>query len=669
MQLNKIKGIGKVRQSTLEASGIFNSDDLINYFPYKYYDFTKTEPFADDGRVKLIKAYAIENPKIVTTKNKLTIVSCKMNDELGHTFSAVWYNQTYLKSVLYLGAEYYLYGKNSSKKKNTFIVQLARPQSNLTLGLLPIYHSISGVGQKVLHDAICSVLEVETPQSNIPQKIEKDYNLITLPESYNTIHNPNSIAKLNESLERVSIEKIILLLASNAYLRNFLKTKKLQNYSNFDEILVEFEHLLPFSLTFDQKNAIAEIQKDMVSSFTMNRLLQGDVGSGKTVVGFLGAYLCAKNNLQSAIIAPTEILAKQHYKTAKSIFNETVKIVFLSGQTRGFERKITLDEIKSGEAQIIIGTHSIFSDDVEFKNLAYIVVDEQHRFGVNQRAKLKQKGLTPDMLVMSATPIPRSLSLVLYGELELSIIKNKPKNSLVKTNLVSPAKQNDMWNYIKNKIAGGSKAYVICALIDEENEDDSVIKYSAKNTYAMLGEIFDKSDLGIIHGKLSKDEQSAVIEKFRANKIKILVSTTIVEVGVDVPEADIMVICTPEKFGLSTLHQLRGRIGRNGQEAYCFCLSGGLNQKSYDRLMFFKEHYNGFDIAEYDLKTRGAGSIYGTNQHGQDNGIMSLFSTDAYSVASKIYDELKTDPDVFEKLTTNGIKEREKLNLTNIVLN
>lgn len=671
MELTNLKGIGEARKKSFEENDIFSCEDLINYFPYKYYDFSKTEPFADDGNVRLIKATAVESPKLVKIRTSLSFVTCKMMDELGHNFNAIWYNQTYVKSQIYLGAELYLYGKNSPSKKNTFIVNIYKFADKFNnLGLLPVYRSISGVGQSTLHDTINQSLQLMNLSTLIPHELLYKYNLTGLSEAYNLIHNPKTEEDVSSSIDRIEIEKLIPILAINEYHKLNGKEIKQQKYNNTMKLMFEFEKLLPYSLTSDQKKAMSDMETDFSSKFSMNRLLQGDVGSGKTVVGLFGAYVAAKNGYQAVIIAPTEILANQHYETALKLFkNEEFGVCLLTGSTKGIERQLALSSIASGNAKIIIGTHALISDQVEFDNLSFAIIDEQHRFGVAQRAKIKEKGISPDILVMSATPIPRTLSLVIYGNLDISTINTRPKQNNITTNIVIKSKQYDMWNYIKNKMTKGSKCYVVCSKIDEENESDSVLKFSAKNMYEYLCTIFNKEDVGLIHGKLSKETQNKVIEKFRQGKIKLLVSTTIVEVGVDIPDSDLMIIATPERFGLATLHQLRGRIGRDGSEAHCFCLADGLNEKSYQRINFFKNNSNGFEIADYDLQTRGAGSIIGTNQHGSDSGILANFSMHAFSVASQILEQIKPNLALYQKILEVGETARTSESMTKIVLN
>lgn len=668
MELTDISGIGAVRKKYFEEMGISTPLDLLNYFPYKYYDFSKTEPYSDDGKVRLIKAQAIEPAKIVRTKTKLSFVSCKMIDEVGHTFSAIWFNQPYMKSQLFLGAELYLFGKNSPTKKNNFVVIISKFQDKFkTLGLLPVYKNASKIGQSNFQNAIFETLQMLKISTFIPNELLHKYNLMDLSQAYSIIHKPSGYEEINKAKDRVEIENLIPLIAVGEYHKTLFHSEKLQKYNNFIEVLDEYEKLLPFSLTPDQRKAIFDIEKDMSSKFSMNRLLQGDVGSGKTAVAFFAAFFAAKNNFQSAFIAPTEILAAQHYETACKLFKNTqIEVVLLTGLAKGTEKKQILQKIASNEAKIIIGTHALLSESVEFANLTFITIDEQHRFGVEQRKILKNKGITPDILVMSATPIPRSLSLVLYGELDISLLTSRPKSSKIITNLVNESKQNDMWEYIKNKLEQGSKAYVVCSKIDEQLDDEETIEFSAKNMYKMLSLKFG-NQVGLLHGKISKESQNQLINNFKTRKIKLLVSTTVVEVGVDIPDADIMVIATPERFGLATLHQLRGRIGRNGQESHCFCLANNLGEKSFERLNFFKNNNDGFKIAEYDIMTRGSGSILGTNQHGKDGSIS--FSPANYSTAKQILEHLKGNISLYAQILSRGEELQSTSIISKIVLN
>lgn len=671
MELTSLKGIGDSRAKSFEENDIFSCEDLINYFPYKYYDFSKTEPFAEDGKARLIKATVTENAKVVKVRTNFSFVSCKMIDEIGHTFTAMWFNQPYVKSQLYLGANVYVYGKNSPTKKNHLIVNIYKFEGKFNnFGFLPIYHSIDKLGQNTIKNAIEESLQKLNLSSFIPDLLLSKYSLLRLNEAYTLVHHPKKEEDIKKAHFRISIEKLVPILAINEYHKLTAKDIKAHKIINGIEIFHEFEKLLPFALTPDQKNAMLEIERDISSKFSMNRMLQGDVGSGKTLVAMFAAFVLAKNGYQAAIVAPTEILANQHFQTARNLFlQEKFEVCKLTGSTSGINKQLALKHIENGYAKIIIGTHTLFADGVRFKNLAFICIDEQHRFGVCERAKLKEKGITPDVLVMSATPIPRSMSLVLYGNLDISVIKSRPRPINITTNIVINSKQHDMWKYLKNQTLQGSKVYVVCAKIDEENDDDDVIKYSAKNMYDMLLGIFDASEVALLHGKLKKEVQNKILDKFKNGQVKVLVSTTIVEVGVDVPDSDFMVIATPERFGLATLHQLRGRIGRNGNKAWCFCLADNLKEKSYERINFFKNHTNGFEIADFDLQTRGSGSIIGTNQHGIDKGILAHFSNEAFRLSIEILEQIKLNPTIYAKVLEIGSQFVSREDFKKIVLN
>lgn len=631
MNLSELKGVGKTRLQQLNDAGIFCMQELLNYFPKKYYDFTKQSGFFEDYISRVIFANLLEEPKVIRFKG-LNYTSCKMIDSYGNKFTAIWYNQPYIKATLNAEESYYLYGKNSPKKKNTFVVQLTKCEKNLNTQILPVYKKIGSFGTNSIQNLIVQVLDNYQESSILNQNIINKYNLITLKEAYKNIHLPDTAEGYKIGKHRLDIERLVPLAVKNLNQQVISGGNRYLKYKNLDNILAEFTSLLTFSLTADQVMVINDILKDLSSDYSMNRLLQGEVGSGKTIVSFFGLFAAAKNEYQSAIIAPTEILASQHYNNLIKVFSGTgLKILHLSGSLTPAEKREKLRLIKLGLADIVVGTHAVLGDKVVFKNLAFCVIDEQHRFGVSQRAKLALKGINVDTLVMSATPIPRSMALAIYGNLSLSVISSCPFAKDISTSIVSTAKQPDMWRYVLKQITEGSKAFVVCANIGDDDDDESA---SATNMYKKIVNLFGKQNVGLLHGKLSKEAQKQVMVEFATGNIKVLVSTTIVEVGVDIPEADIIILASPEKFGLATLHQLRGRVGRNGSKSYCFCLSGNLSQKSLERLVYFRDHSSGFDIAEYDYNTRGAGDIYGTSQHGLSPDFSVNFAN--YDLALKI---------------------------------
>ena len=612
MELYDIKGIGKARIKSLNDAGIFTTLDFLCFYPKKYYDFSKTSYFDNDDFYKIILCKVIDEPKVVRFK-ALNYTQAKVIDEQGNIFNAIWYNQPYIKSTLRNECEYYLYGKNSPKKKNTFVVSLTKEKGKIEGNILPIYKKIGNFGSASIQNIINAILDNFTEKSLISAEIEQNFNLLSYKNAFFQIHSPKAEDEILEAKRRLDVEKLLPLAVKNLNQKIYGDDERINKYNNLENLYEEFKKIIPFNLTDDQNKVISDVMHDLKNSKNMNRLLQGEVGSGKTMVAFFCLYCAIKNHYQAAIIAPTEILAKQHYENLKKVFsNMGFKIACLVGSLTASEKREIYRQIKLGMIDIVVGTHAVISKDVEFKNLSLCVIDEQHRFGVSQRAKLSSKGASVDTLVMSATPIPRSMALAMYGDLSLSVITKCPFAKDIQTNIVSKNKQLDMWKYLLDCADKGSKIFVVCSKIDDD-DDDSL---STKNVHEKLSGLFGKNKIGLVHGKLSKSKIEETMNEFKNGNINVLVSTTVVEVGIDIPEADIMVIMSPEKFGLATLHQLRGRVGRNGKKSYCFCLSNGLSEKSIERLNFFASHSNGFDIAEYDYKNRGAGDIYGTSQHG-----------------------------------------------------
>ncbi|MBQ7466914.1 MAG: DEAD/DEAH box helicase [Clostridia bacterium] len=640
MELSEIKGLGSKRIETLKSHGINTAEDLVLFFPKSYYDLDSNDTFKEDGKYKLIKATVISDIKVVRIRKNFTYSMCDCLDLNNHIFKAIWYNQTYLKNAIKVDDTLYLFGKNSNTKRNYFVVSTYKNKNKIDTenGLIPIYKTFSGVGQSVLLASIKTALEKIIIQSIFPKDIENEIFHSQYQNSIYNIHYPENEKILSLAKERIDIEKIMPVIKFNDDIKNKSSQKKSQNYTNFDEIYGEICQNLPYKLTNEQISVIEEIKNDMLSNSSMNRLIQGDVGTGKTVLALIACAVCVKNNYQAMVVAPTEILAQQHYKTMKPILEKLgLKIHFLSGSTKANERSYIYADLKFGVPCLIVGTQACLSDEIESDKFALLVIDEQHRFGVNQRTKLINKAKNMDLLMLSATPIPRSLSLVYYGGVEISKINNPPLPKRIQTNIVPQNKEDDMWKFISNKIENGSKVFVVCANIDEV-DDDTYFGLSANEFYKFLTTKFPKEWIKLAHGKLDSKDEAKIIKDFSDGTCKILVSTTIIEVGVDIKDADIIVLVSPEKFGLATLHQLRGRVGRHGKEAFCFCMSRNLSEQSYERLKFFASHSSGFDIAEYDFKSRGAGSIYGTKQHGRIEDIFSYISLETYEKAKKIYE-------------------------------
>ena len=663
VELINLKGIGKKRLSQLNNEGIFSIEDLINYFPKKFYNFENIEGYDEDGQNRLLLCKIVAEPKTVRFKKTSYAIS-KVEDSFGNIFSAVWYNQTYIKSVLHLNNEYYLYGRNSPKKTKTFVVALTRKKENIKEKYLPIYKKIGSFGSQNIANLIEQCFDYANFDSVIDGRIENEFGLFGLKKAYINVHKPTNIDDFEKSKIRIDIEKLVPLAVKNLLQKTQILLDNGKKYANLIGLYNDFAKILPFILTDEQKSVVNDIIDDLESKKTMNRLVQGEVGSGKTVVALFALYAAVKNGYQTAMIAPTEILAKQHYEKIKKLFfGQDIKIAYLSGKMSARDKRELCRQIKLGIVDIVIGTHSVISESVEFKNLGLAVIDEQHRFGVAQRAKMSAKGDNVDILLLSATPIPRTMAIVLYGDLNLSIIRNCPFKKEISTNIVPKNKQLDMWKYIKEKTKYGSRVFVVCANIGDDEEDGSL---SATNVHKKLEKFFGEENVALIHGKQSKEQIEKTMERFSSGQVSVLVSTTVVEVGVDVPEADIMVIVSPDKFGLATLHQLRGRVGRSGKESYCFCLANELGFSAIERIKFFRDHDSGFDIAEYDYASRGSGDIYGTRQH----GIASNFAVNLanYDLARKIALKVLEDAELKEKAL--AIAEQTYAKLCNeIVMN
>ena len=662
MELVEIKGLGEKRIKALNGAGIFSPQDLINHFPKKYYDFSKPEGFAEDGAYRLICATLTENPKMFKSR-AIKVVTAKASID-GKIITLYFYGQTFLKSSLKEGQTIFAYGKNSPKKHGSFVVSFHKLKENVKAGILPVYKTFEGIGQEIIKKAIETAIWGENIASFMGSSLETQNNLLPLKEAYFKVHFPDSLQDADNGAQRIMLENGLIFAHINHRRKIYAKATRNYCYSGINESIEDFKKIIPFSLTSSQVGAIESLAKDFASSRVANRLIEGDTGSGKTMVAFWAMSLARKNGFQSAMMAPTEILARQHYENAIKLFGEQ-GIAFLAGSTKPSEKKEIYEKLKTGEIKMIFGTHALFSSGIEFNNLKLAIVDEQHRFGVAERALLAGKTAALDYISLSATPIPRSVSLVLYGGLDVTQMKEKPHNSDIQTNIVLNHKKDDMLSFIGGEIEKGAGVFVVCPKIDDDEEKDSLA--STTKTAKELAERFGAENVKELNGKMKDETKNEILEQFKQGKIKVLVSTSVVEVGVDAASASIMVILNPERFGLASLHQLRGRIGRKGQKAYCFCLaSENITEKQFERLAFFKNNNNGFDIADYDLKMRGAGDMLGTRQHGEKSAMGINLSV--YNRAQEIYEEMLKTGVSLEKLNEVCDAKYERL-LKDIILN
>ena len=666
MEITKIKGINEKREKDFNKAGVYNTEDLAAYFPRAYVDLREKQPLK----------YAYNNDVILTTGKIISVPSTRffgrrgggmvkvVCEQEGLFFSVVWFNQPYIAGRLKVGEEYLFYGRVSDKSGGITVLnpsfELCEKSYRLK-GIVPQYPLKGSLTQKIVRDSARLAVDIEKPESVIPQEYLKKYGLKDLYYSYRQVHNPENFSVLKECANRIAVEEYYKLISAFKFIKGSREQVRINKYDCPSAALAEFIITrFPFKFTDGQKTAVNEIYSDMTGGSVMNRLMQGDVGSGKTAVSLCAVFIAVKSGYQAVILSPTEVLAEQNYAAAKRAFPD-YNVDILTGSMSAKDKRDIKDALKKGYINILVGTHAVISKDVEFKKLSLCVCDEQQRFGVAQRSALAGKGITPDMLVMSATPIPRTLSLILYGDLDITTIKDKPENRKpVQTNIVPTEKYNDMLEFIRRETEVGRCAYFVCPKI-EGDEEGTVM--SVNELYEELKEKMRGVPVGLLHGKMKDDEKSAVMNDFKNKKIKVLVSTTVVEVGVDVPDATVMVIVNAERFGLSALHQLRGRVGRSDIKSYCFLLSSAKTDNAIERLKVLVENNDGFKISEYDYKMRGGGDFMGENQSGKyisDLGYLN-YDTEAIFLAKKISDEFFVSGKDVSALKEIAIKKYDKL--------
>ena len=673
IDLNKdvkyIKGVGPARVLLLNKLGIFTLKDLITYYPRTYEDRSNPKFICEceDGEEALIEAVICNNMTNVRLKGK-TMQRVIIKDETGSA-TITWFNQTYLKGKFKVGEKYKFFGKVTKKGGkimfNSPVFDVEEKTQN-TGRIIPIYPLTYNLSQ----NNIRKIMEVAIKETygnleeTLPKYILDEYKLENINDATKHIHFPDEFKDFNIARNRLVFEELLsvqlaLLELKNSYM-NEEKGIKFSKEAQMSDVI----NTLPFNLTKAQLRVLEEIDQNMESEKSMNRLLQGDVGSGKTVVAMCAAYKAVKSGYQAAIMAPTAILATQHLENFKNIL-EKLDIrceLLVSGITKKKKEDI-LERLKNGEIDILIGTHAIIEENVVFKNLGLVVTDEQHRFGVKQRTKIAEKGNNPDVLVMTATPIPRTLALILYGDLDISIIDELPPNrKQIETFAVGKNMTDRVNSFIKKQIGEGRQAYVVCPLVEENEEMDLKSVEKLYETYSK--EIFPQYKVEYIHGKMKPKDKDSIMERFKNNEIDILISTTVIEVGVDVPNSNIMVIENAERFGLAALHQLRGRVGRGEYQSYCILKFEGKSENVRKRMKVMCETNDGFVISEKDLELRGAGDFFGTMQHGlPEFKIANLFEDIetlkmVQSVAIKI---LSNDPKLEKddnKLLKELIKEK-----------
>ena len=608
-----LKGVGPKLLEKLNKCGIFSILDLLLYFPRDYEFLRSNIPFneIDEEDKQVLSCICVGIDRDVRTKTGKVLTTIRLN-YLGNLVLAKWFNQGFIKNTFKIGQSYDLMGKfkrvaNRLEVINPIIgVKLAKENE-----IVPKYSLKGELSDKILIKLIGNCLEQITINDNLPKYLLEKYKMTSLDFAIKNIHFPSGKRELELAINRLKFQELFTYSMKLLMLKKNLRTKNGIEFKLVDE-LRELKMALPYSLTEAQTRVVREILRDQKSPWPMNRLVQGDVGSGKTIVAFITMYINYLGGYQSALMAPTEILAQQHYQNSKELFKKyNIDIALLTGKTKTKEKKEIYEKLKNGTIDFIIGTHALFTDDVIYKNLGLVLTDEQHRFGVNQRSNLKNKGTTPDILYMSATPIPRTYALTLYGDMDVSNIKTLPsgKKEII-TTLKTEKEIKDVLTSMYNELKQRHQIYVVAPLIEESDKID------LKNVYD-LEEKFNKAfgkicNIDILHGKMKPSEKEEVMQKFKENKINILISTTVIEVGVDVKNATMMVIFDAERFGLSALHQLRGRVGRNNLQSYCILISN----YEKERLNVLTKTNDGFKVSEEDFLLRGSGDIFGLRQSG-----------------------------------------------------
>ena len=682
MSVQYVKGVGPKRAAKLRRLNIFNVEDLIYCFPRSYEDRTKFCKLSEclDGSKTSLEVVVSGYPTVLRPRKGLSIVKIPVKDETRNGY-LVWFNQDYMADSFKLGDFLSVHGK---VKKIMNEVQILSPVCDKSgtdrkkvARIVPVYQLTDKLTNNEMTTLVSNVLKTYLDQIDdpLPKKLIDELNLMPLKEALRNIHFPSNKESYIRARRRLVFEELLTLQLGLFMIKDKVKDDNTGIVFKKTDEIDKFIQSLSFQLTNAQKRVFKEIEADMESKKQMNRLIQGDVGSGKTIIAILAMLKSWKSSYQSVMMAPTEILATQHYETINALVAKYgVRCELLVGSITNKKKEEIREKLKSGEIDILVGTHAVIQENISFRNLGLAITDEQHRFGVRQRAILSQKGLNPDVLVMTATPIPRTLALILYGDLDISIIDELPPGrKQIETYAVGTSMVDRVNNFIKKNVKEGRQAYIVCPLIEES---DTLNIKSVEEIYEKFkNDIFKEFKLGLLHGKIKPSEKDEIMGMFKKGEIDILVSTTVIEVGVNVPNANIMVIYNAERFGLAQLHQLRGRVGRGEYQSYCILINESNSSVSRERMRILQNTSDGFIISEKDLELRGPGEFFGTKQHGlPDLKIANIFTDmEILKLAQKkateiLNDDIHLNSDEYIKLKER-VKHMFKGKVDDIVFN
>lgn len=620
--IRKIKGVGEKSEQLFAKLGIYTVGDLLEFYPREYDVFTPIQSIASvqEGKTVIVEGSFATKPRTANVRH-LKIISCRLKD---HTDSIMvsWFNMPYLLRTIKMGMHYILRGRIVRKNG---VLQLMQPKiltqseyANQVGKLSPVYPLTAGLTSRAVGKAVEQALkECESEADFLPSAIRKKYQLPLRKKALAAIHFPENRESYYEARRRLVFDEFFLFSLALRYMKEGSRGKQSVYLLHASKWCRELLQRLPFELTDGQQRAWTDVQEDMASGYVMNRLVQGDVGSGKTVIAMLALLCAAENGCQGAIMVPTEVLAKQHYEEFQKYLEPLgVRVVLLTGSMKAAQKREALRQIEEQEADVVVGTHALIQEKVKYANLAMVVTDEQHRFGVRQREELSHKGKMPHLLVMSATPIPRTLAIILYGELDVSVIDTLPANRLpIKNCAVDTKYRPQAYRFIRQQVQKGHQVYIICPLVEESenSEAENVLDYANDLREQLPPDV----RIEYLHGRMRVAQKNEVMQGFAAGEIDVLVSTTVIEVGINVPNATVMMIENAERFGLAQLHQLRGRVGRGEAQSYCIFMAGNASKETMERLRILEESNDGFYIARQDLKLRGPGDLFGIRQSGE----------------------------------------------------